>query len=218
LLANYKKEEESWKDFYNRMMHYIEKLNDEFKIPYIKNTKFVPSNFYNDYRKDLEIYNYAMYAAIEIGDVENTKLMIKYGAENFDIGMILASERGHLNLVKLMLEKLIYKEINKEKNTLDKAACEAALNGHIEIVKFLIENGATNLKMIIAMAAFKGNLQMVEYILSLEFYHKFFNEETLKFSNGKTFKEDLYFCIKWALEGGQLSIVNFLSNLYCSKM
>ena len=47
------KHDESWKDFYLRMMLYIFKLNEEFNLDYIPSPKFNPQNFYK-YAKNQE--------------------------------------------------------------------------------------------------------------------------------------------------------------------
>ena len=46
LLIKYKRQNESWKRFYLRMIHYISLLKEEFDIPYFPNPKFDPEYFY----------------------------------------------------------------------------------------------------------------------------------------------------------------------------
>lgn len=46
LLIRFKQENESWQDFYVRMIHFIALLQEKFQFPYIPHPKFNPEKFY----------------------------------------------------------------------------------------------------------------------------------------------------------------------------
>ncbi len=52
-LVKFKKDNETWKHFYLRMIKSIAKLNEEYHIPYIPDVDFNPEEFYTRYSKGL---------------------------------------------------------------------------------------------------------------------------------------------------------------------
>ena len=77
-------------------------------------------------------YNKIMETAAYYGHIEIVKLMLEKGAKNYDSAMSYAASSGHIEIVKLMLEK-------GAKNY-DSAIKTAAMYEHTEIVKFLQEH------------------------------------------------------------------------------
>ena len=104
LLLPFLEENEKYKFFFMRFTHYIYKLEKYYGIPYI------PTKGYNP-------IDIAMYAVDKHG-----------------IAMIWAAEGGHLNIVKLMVEKGVYKS-----NVFSEALEWAASNNHEHVVDYLIQ-------------------------------------------------------------------------------
>ena len=99
-LVSFKTKEETWKNFYLEMIFYINKLKEEFGIPYIPTKDYNPRRFYyeNKYRGD--IYNSAVYWAAEGGNMEIVNLMIEKSATDFDGVMIQGSFYENIDYLK----------------------------------------------------------------------------------------------------------------------
>jgi hypothetical protein len=104
LLINFKRGNESFKILYLRMVRYIEKLKEEFGIPYIPGPYFNPETFYKEYRDSQLIYQIAGNIAVEIGRQDIVDKMIEKGA-GLDNLLFLAMISGNLQLVKHLVEK-----------------------------------------------------------------------------------------------------------------
>jgi hypothetical protein len=137
---HYLKKFETWKHLYIRMVYYISKLDEEFKIPYIATEDFNPENFYLNHiiNDPSNFYNYAMLEAAKGGLLDVVILMIKKGANDYGTTMIFAASRGHLNIVKYMISREVRKRYIRE------SIEEAKEAGHTNIVEFL-ENFLNNL-------------------------------------------------------------------------
>lgn len=46
LLKTYKTEDENWRQFFVKMIYYIEKLEEEFDVTYMRNHSYNPEQFY----------------------------------------------------------------------------------------------------------------------------------------------------------------------------
>ena len=83
------------------------------------------------------------------------------------------------------------------------AVCEAACNGHLEIVKFLVANGgATNLDTAVYMAAFKGHLEVVQWLVA--------NGATGLGQDPLLLAPPMRYAVSTAACNGHLEIVKFL--------
>jgi len=102
LLKKFKRPDESWKVFYLRMIYYIALLEEKYGIPYIPNKDYDPETFYNKNKDTENIYNTAMTTASKGGHVNIVKLMIEKGATDFDVAMSTAARAGNLEIVKLL--------------------------------------------------------------------------------------------------------------------
>ena len=101
-------------------------------------------------------YNKIMETAAYSGHIEIVKLMLEKGAKNYDCVMTNAAYSGHIDIVKLMLEK-------GAKNY-DDVIRTAAYCGHIEIVKLMLEKGAKNYDWAMSWAASCGHTEIVNYL------------------------------------------------------
>jgi ankyrin repeat protein len=155
LLIEFKKE--TWKKFYLRMTYYIAKLEEGCGIPYIPTKGYDPEDFYKKYKDSKYIFDHAMDKAAYGGHMEIVKLMIEKGATDFDGTMFEAAEGGHMEIVKLMIEK--------GARDFNKAMSYAAIEGHMEIVKFMIEKGATDFNSGMNHAAGGGHMEIVKLMI-----------------------------------------------------
>jgi ankyrin repeat protein len=154
LLIEFKKE--TWKKLFLRMTYYIAKLEEDFGIPYIPTKGYNPEQFYKDHKDYKNIFDWAMGCAAEGGHMEIVKLMIEKDAIDFNYAMANAAEGGHMEIVKLMIEK--------DATDFNWAMTNAARGGHMEIVKFMIEKGATNFDSPMIDAAYRGHMEIVDYL------------------------------------------------------
>jgi Ankyrin repeats (3 copies) len=147
----------TWKQFYLRMAYYIAKLEEEFGIPYIPTKGYNPEEFYKENKNNKNIYNTSMDEAAYGGHMEIVKLMIEKGSTDFNWAMGFASEAGHMEIVKLMIEK--------GATDFNTAMEYAAGGGNMEIVKLMIEKGATNFNWAMKNAANGGHMEIVKLMI-----------------------------------------------------
>jgi Ankyrin repeats (3 copies) len=180
LLIEFKKE--TWKELFLRMSYYISKL-EILGIPYIPTKGYNPEKFYKDYKDRKDIFDLAMYYASEGGHMEIVKLMIEKGATVFDWGMNDAALGGHMEIVKLLIEK--------GATDFDSAMYYAAEGGNMEIIKLMIEKGATEFDWGMKNAAEGGHMEIVKLLIE---------------KGATEFNMAMYY----ASEGGHMEIVKYL--------
>ena len=139
-LLEFKKENETFKQFYLREIYYIAKIEEKYKIPYYSLKGYDPEYNYKKYRR---LYN-------------GTEPQ-KYYFEKFLL--FLAVEHGNFNEIKKIINK------TNDLYTLNQALILAAKYGYLEIVKFLIVKGATDIYNSLEQAASEGHLNIVKYLV-----------------------------------------------------
>jgi Ankyrin repeats (3 copies)/Ankyrin repeat len=147
----------TWKEFYLRMSYYIAKLEEEFEIPYILTKGYNSEDFYKEFKDSKYIFDTAMTWAAQGGHMEIVKLMIEKGATGFDWAMADATKGGNMEIVKFMIEK--------GATNFARAMCYAAEGGEMEIVKLMIEKGATNFNTGMKTAARGGHMDIVKFMI-----------------------------------------------------
>ena len=160
-LLKFRKENESFKKLYLRIVRYIAKLQEEFKIPYIPSSTFNPEDFYNRFRSNPEIISHAASYAATIGNVKIVNDLIEKGADKLHWILIEASFNGHIDLVKDMIRRGAFASVDYL------VFYNAAMGGHIDLLKFLIEKGFSNQRLLnIAMrtAVKTGNVNVQSYL------------------------------------------------------
>ena len=110
LLIKFKKDKESWKDFYLRMVMYIAKLKEEYDLDYIPSPKFNPQKFYDFVNVVNEEENWQLEAAEYLADVKDLqflkKFLLKY-AKFLDFNHLISAEmlsKNDLNRIKLFVD------------------------------------------------------------------------------------------------------------------
>ena len=101
-------------------------------------------------------YNKIMSLAASTGHIEIVRLMIEKGAKSYDKTMCNAARGGHIEIVRLMLEK--------GATYYDSAMSYAASSGHIEIVNLMLEKGAKDYDQAISIASIKNHIEMVKFL------------------------------------------------------
>jgi hypothetical protein len=133
-IDKYKRENETWKQFFLSAIYYISKMKEEKGFQYTD----------GDFKKQYHLLRYndnllLIYSSRE-GELSLVKHSIQQGAdlhalENYPVR--LASKHGQLNVVKYLTEHGA--DIHTED---EDALIAASQNGHLEVVKFLVEQGA----------------------------------------------------------------------------
>ena len=106
---------------------------------------------------------YGFSGACAGGHVEIAKMMMLYGANSYDNGLIEACEAGHISMAALMLSHgAEYLNAGLE------AACRG---GSMPMVKFMITQGAIDWNRGLVAACCVNNIEIAEYMISLGATH-----------------------------------------------
>jgi len=160
-IENYKRDVESWKHFFFRATYYINSMKEVYDYDY----KF--GNFLNQYKllAEFKNKNYMFVCSSLEGELELVIWSLKKGVKYNYITIALnsASEKGHLKIVKYLVEN----EANIHNS--DEFPLRLAIyNGHLEIVKYLIELGAyihIYEDFALRIASKNGYLEIVKYLV-----------------------------------------------------
>jgi ankyrin repeat protein len=187
-LIQYRKENETIKQLYLRMLETIGLLKEEFNIVYKK----------GDPEKILLNGNSIDQGSIwasQKGKLRLVKWVLRNGANihAFDDGALrYASRNGHLEVVKYLVEQGA--DIHADD---DGALRWASVNGHLEVVKYLVEKGANihaENDYALRWASGNGHFEVVKYLLE-------------KGANVHALNDD---ALRWASEFGHLQVVKYL--------
>ena len=167
-VQKYKKEKETWRNFYLRLMYYISKMKEEFKFIYKGGNFKIQYDLLKRYQKrkedmllnievleDLSLTKYAvehgadihilgdypLVNAIKFGNVEVVKYLIENGAY-IEHPLLLASAKGYIDIVKYLVER--GENINDKDWHNQTALSLANENGHRNVAEYLISKGAKN--------------------------------------------------------------------------
>ncbi len=102
-------------------------------------------------------YNFGLFSACLGGHLNIVKLMIEKGAERKNMGLRYACKGGHLNIVKFMIEI--------GANDWDLGLITACRGGHLNIVNLMIEKGASDWDWGLAYACEVGNLDIINLMI-----------------------------------------------------
>ncbi len=186
-LLQYKKDE-SFQDFFIKMIFYISYLKEKFDIPYFG---MDPKYLYDLSKKypPLNFYGLVMVAASRRGDLNVVKAMIDKGVRIFDNALYTAARGGHLNIVKYFIEK--------GENDYSSIGKFAAANGHTNIIDYLLENKyvpISKLNNFLVHAADGGHLDLVKHLISLG-------------------ASDILSALDYARMGNQKEVIDYLESL-----
>ena len=190
----YKKDDESWKQFFLKVLYYKAKMKEKFEFEFtggdfkkqyelLKSYKNIPGLlFAGAHQGETSLVKYASKKGVDIrtssnyplrlaalkGHLDVVKYLVEEGANihvQNDYPLRFASVGGHLNVVKYLVEKGA--NIHAED---DEALRWASRNGHLEVVKYLVEHGAdihAENDAALSMATINNHKEVVKYLSSL---------------------------------------------------
>ena len=183
-LLNFRKEE-TYKSLFLRMVQAIAKLEEEYGIPYIPVEGYDPVDVYK-WSKLTNVYDTAMSYAVQTGDLDLVKSLTDKGDIDYNDAMLEAVKAGHENIVEFMISKgagkfnaglntaaragrikivrLMFKYGASLNLILNTPLITASENGHLDIVKFLVEKGATSFKTALAWANRGKHTEVADYL------------------------------------------------------
>ncbi len=156
------KGEESWKSFFSNFVNKIEKMK---RVGFI----YTEGDFKKQYRllfpNETSSVSYLAYKASEEGELTVLKHYHSHGILEYHNSECLkiASQNGHLNIVKFLIEKGL--NVHSEK---DAALRYAIRCGHYHIFDYLISKGANihvNDDAPLRIAAMYGHYEIVKYLV-----------------------------------------------------
>ena len=161
-----KKETESWKRFYLRAIHYIEKMKEKFGFDYSDGDFRLQYDILKDSgndEKDL-LNRSSAYAQLSL-----IKFAVSQGARIYPGGSVAvswAAENGHLDIVKYLVE-----DQKADIHYNDEFALQWASGaGYLDVVKYLVEHGANIQERedgALRQASKNGHLDVAEYLLRM---------------------------------------------------
>ena len=160
-IEKYKRDDESWKEFFLRTVYYIAKMKEDFKFEYSG----------GDFKKQYEFLikykplNMLLIESAKEGELSLVKYALKKGVDihsSRDAALRNASRR-HLKIVKYLVEHgANIHAIGEE------ALRVSVLYGQLDIVKYLVEHGANihlSNDLVLTLANKKGHSEIVKYLL-----------------------------------------------------
>lgn len=136
------------------------------------------------------LYNWAMVKAARGGHLNMVKYLIEKGAnDRFEEAVKEAAGSDHFELMKYILSKFEFTRHN-----LNIAMNYAGQNGHLQIVKYLVDKGARDFSSALDYAAGGGHMAIVKYLVDKGAH-------------------DIRFAINVAKNHGHIEIANYLTEI-----
>ena len=187
-IEKYKLENETWKRFFLRVMYYVLKMKEEHGFVYTSGNFKKQYGLFQRYTGSRLVYEAAFH-----GEISMLKhLMVSHMDSKEDI-FIVVSQFGRLDSVKWFVEDL---KVNIHAQN-DSALIEASENGHLEVVKYLVEHGAdihTREDYALSLATLNGHFKVVKYLLE--------QGTNIHAKNDRP--------LRWASVTGRLKIIKYL--------
>ena len=194
LLIDFRKENETWKALYLRMVYILAKLQEDYQIPYIP-TKGCSPELLLDVGKGKEkgiydIYDYALGCAAagghihlidyffkrsynkdhalslagEYSNLNTVKYLISKGVDSYHVLLLGAAAGGNIDVMKLALDMLKSRGWDINGQRPRSAIRRAITNEKTEAIVFLIQNGLRVNREDIDYAEEKGKHDIAEYL------------------------------------------------------
>ena len=146
-LIKEKKKDESWKSLFLRIVYYVSLLKERHKIPYFPGLNIV--SLFTEFPRRRRTHQIGIAAARE-GNVEILKLM-NFDPETLIFQQVLeeAVRKGRLNVIEFLLPNKI--------QAAESLGMYAAVNGKLDIVKYIINNKFVNNQQINRIFEFAQN-------------------------------------------------------------
>lgn len=101
--------------------------------------------------------NIALVTAAEYGHSDIVKLLIEYGANNYNGALYQAAAKGYVDIITDL--------INAGANDFNIALLKAAAGGHLDVAELMIKHGADNIEMAISRALEANNTDIVKLLM-----------------------------------------------------
>lgn len=185
LLIEFRHNNETWKALYLRMVYILAKLQEDYQIPYIPSKGCNPEKLLSSENR----YDNALFCAASGDNIPLIDYFLEKGANSINVASFFAAEKGNINTVKHLINKGAndYQDIFKYAASGGKVeTMKLALSylggfnfngftgrlsltiaiskGHIEVIKFLINNGVTIDKGNIQSAKREGKYDVAKYL------------------------------------------------------
>ena len=163
-IEQYKKESETWKQFFRRAIYYIDKMKEEYGYEYAFGNFSRQYNLVCDYLKKMDKNRLLAYASGE-GELGLVIWSLKIGASvHFGEGFALrqASAWGNLEVVKYLVKQGA--DINAAEDSYS-VLYLASRRGYLEIVKYLVECGANITEVSLNAAVYNEHWEIVKYLV-----------------------------------------------------
>ena len=135
LLIEFRKENETWKELYLRMVYVLAKLQEDYKIPYIPTKGCDPKKILNagtpPILNPLTIYNLALECAAAGGHVHLIDLFLQKADIDIDGALGMAGQYSNINTVKHLISKGAKDYVF--------LLISASRSGNIEVMKFAFD-------------------------------------------------------------------------------
>ena len=134
LLLRFKSPYETYKKFYLKMVKYMSKLWEEYKIPYIAAKFFNPESRYKQ-AAVLHIYTVTLMDVAEVGDIKLAEYLIDKGGKVTSLAYEAAARGGTVEMLKFLMS-----ELSTEKWLRDALVIAKKYN-NLEIINYLEKLG-----------------------------------------------------------------------------
>ena len=189
-IEKYKKEKESWKQFFLRAIYYIAKMKEKHEYDYISGDFQLQYKLLRKYTGNINIL-------LIVSSTKGELSLVKYTIEKGDHvhaqsdALKYAAWKGHLDIVKYLVEHGA--DIHTDE---DEPFKKAAEHGHLDVVKYLLEQGAdihAEDDYALRYSSVNGYFDVVKYLV----------EQGVDPSIN-------FFALKYASKNGHLDVVKYL--------
>ena len=174
-IEKYKRDGETWKQFFLRSIYYTSKMTEEFQFTYTSGDFNIQYELLKKFKGvDLLI------ESARIGELSLIKYAISLGADTKEyehLALREAAKSGHSEIVKYLIEN--DKQLNDKQlnylvgtsyyvNLFDNIAAQALLHGDLELLKFLVHHGLElndGYESLLEIPAEKGYIEIVKYLV-----------------------------------------------------